>query len=261
MVYEIYPLKCADTGAPGSELFWQTDWDLWYDLAAWLWVVKDDKKIVVVDTGLRDPEGDGFNDLMLKSYGSGGEKAKYINRADPNVTTESLLRSVGINVKDVKYLIATHLHYDHISNVEAFSNAEIFVSEKGWIEALAPKHRELIPPILFPRDVFSYLADRAWDRIHLIKSEEEILPGINVFWTGGHTVCSQAISVRTAKGMAIITGDVVLLYKNIERNIPIGVARNKVECLDAMKRIREEAKIILPGHDPEPEHINTAFKR
>lgn len=247
MVYEIYALKCAETGAPGSEVFYQTDWNTWYPLYCYLWVIKDDEETIVVDTGLRNPNE--FNPLIVRSYGSFGEKAKFV--ADPDMNTTSLLRRVGINVKDVRFLIATHLHYDHFSNVEVFSNAEIFISEKEWLNVLAPKYRQLVPPILFPRDVFAYLVDRAWNRVHLVKSKEEILPGIRVFWTGGHTPGSQAVSVQTAKGMAIITGDVVFLYKNIERNIPIGCAINVIECLDAMKTIREEAEIILPSHDPE----------
>ena len=79
-------------------------------------------------------------------------------------------------------------------------------------------------------------------------------------------MCSQVISVETEKGKAILTGDVVFLYENIEKNIPVGLSYNLIECLDAMERIRKEADIILPGHDPKilekfPGGIGVSYKK
>ena len=87
-------------------------------------------------------------------------------------------------------------------------------------------------------------------RVHLTDGEEEILPGISVFLAGGHTPGSQVIKVGTKSGNAVLAGDVVFNYRNIDEDIPVAFNSNLEECLLAMKRIREEADIILPGHDP-----------
>jgi len=134
-----------------------------------------------------------------------------------------------------------------------FEKATVVINKRGWQELISRKGPWAPGEILYP------LRDNWSDRLKLVE-EEEILPGISVFWVGGHTPDSQAIAVQTKKGKAIITGDVVSLYKNIELDIPIGVAENIQECYDAMKRIRKEADIILPSHDPRleieyPDHI------
>ncbi len=91
---------------------------------------------------------------------------------------------------------------------------------------------------------------RNWPHSLHLAEDEEILPGIHTFWLGCHSVCSQAIAVQTTCGTAVFTGDVVYKYRNIEADIPIGWA-DAGECLEAMKKIRTVADIVIPGHDPE----------
>lgn len=162
-----------------------------------------------------------------------------------------LLKESGVNPKDVKYVILTHLHYDHASNVKLYPNAQVVVSKKGLLNTISCPFPEMVPHPLFPRYVISYLVNEERDRLILAEEEEEITDGVPVFWIGGHTMCSQAVKVKTKKGTAILTGDTVFLYENIEKNIPIGFNVNLMECYPAMKKIRNVADIIKPSHDPE----------
>jgi glyoxylase-like metal-dependent hydrolase (beta-lactamase superfamily II) len=84
-----------------------------------------------------------------------------------------------------------------------------------------------------------------------VEWEEEILPGLSVFWIGGHSPADQAVSARTLSGNTVITSDTVFLYRNIEENVPVGYFYNLEECYDAMETIRNVADVILPTHDPE----------
>ncbi len=238
MKYQLYALKCASTQSPTPEMLYLTGWGKWTSLSTYIWVIKGGDKSIVVDTGLREGYEKEFNPL------SPGEEYT----VGPGEDTISCLKKVGLKPDEVDHIIATHLHYDHISNVKIFKNAEIYISKKGWLEVMAPKYPQLIHPILFPRDVFAYLVNEAWSRLHLIE-EEEILPGIRVFWVGGHTICSQAITVETKKGTVIIGGDTIFLYRNIEENIPVGLFTSITDCYDAMDRMRREGEIILPNHD------------
>lgn len=85
----------------------------------------------------------------------------------------------------------------------------------------------------------------------LAADDVEVLPGIRTMWLGGHSPCSQAIIVQTDRGKAVLTGDTVSLYANIERNIPVGVAYNYDECIEAMEKVKRVADMVLPSHDPE----------
>ncbi len=241
MKYEVYALKCASTQSPTPELLFLTDWGQWTALNTYIWVIKGGEKPIVVDTGLRDGYEKEFNQFCP------GEE--YV--VGPGEDTVSCLRKVEISPEDVGYLIATHLHYDHFVNVKLFRNAEIYISKKGWLELMAPRYPQLANPVLFPRDVLAYLANEAWNRVHLVGDEEEILPGVKVFWVGGHTMCSQAISVDTLKGKVVIGGDTVFLYRNIEENIPAGMSYSILDCYAGMDRMRRESDIILPNHDME----------
>ena len=84
----------------------------------------------------------------------------------------------------------------------------------------------------------------------VLAEDQEILPGIESFWVGGHTPGSMAYRVNTAHGKVVFAGDTVSLLANIERNIPLGVFSNRDECVAAMKKIRRKADIVLPSHDP-----------
>lgn len=240
MNYEVYALKCASTQSPTPELLYLTDWGKWTPLYTYIWVIKGGSEPVVVDTGLREGYEEEFNRFCP------GEEYT----VGPGEDTISCLRKVGVDPSQIRHLIATHLHYDHMANVRVFENADIYVSKKGWLELMAPKHRQLVSPVMFPRDVLAYLANEAWGRLHLVE-DEAILPGIRVFWVGGHTMCSQAIAVETRKGTVILAGDTVFLYRNIDENIPVGICYSVTDCYDAMARMKSEGDIILPNHDPE----------
>jgi len=80
--------------------------------------------------------------------------------------------------------------------------------------------------------------------------DEEILPGIESFWVGGHTPGSMAYSVDTAHGRAVLTGDTISLLANFERNVPPGVHTSLQQCRAAIEKVRARADIVLPSHDP-----------
>jgi glyoxylase-like metal-dependent hydrolase (beta-lactamase superfamily II) len=115
--------------------------------------------------------------------------------------------------------------------------------------ALKPPHAWFSKFIFL--DTLKKLKKEYKDRLNLISKDGEILPGISVLFVGGHTPGSQAVKIKTNEGNAIICGDVVFTYRNIENDVPVGFNSNLEECFLAMERLRKEADIILPNHDPE----------
>jgi glyoxylase-like metal-dependent hydrolase (beta-lactamase superfamily II) len=227
---------------PACCMYFQEKLDKTLDnLCGYVWLVEGNGKIVVVDTGL------GF------SPGGPSECGPQIIRnftVEPGHDTASLLLQEGITPPAVDYLILTHLHDDHCSNVRLFTGAKILISQRGWHSVMAPEHPGLVPEPLFPRSVYSHLVNEAWDRVELLPDEVEILPGLEVFWVGGHTPCSQAVKIDTPRGRVILAGDTLFLFGNLEENIPVAYCTNLAECYHAMDRYREEGDLILPNHDP-----------
>lgn len=242
MGYEVFVYKTCEQVVPGPEIFYMSKWGEWVKLYFYIGVIRGGGKTILVDTGVRD-----VNEIN-PSVAFLGEQAML--RMAPREDIESIMAKAGVSFGDVDDVLITHLHYDHVSNLKRFPRARIVVNKKGWQAALAPRHRCMFPPGLFPRDIFAYLVNEAWERLHLAEDEEEIYPGIRVFWVGGHTPCSMAVCVETSQGRVVFTGDTVCHYANIEQNIPVGMSYSIAESLDALERIRSEADIILPGHDP-----------
>jgi len=88
-------------------------------------------------------------------------------------------------------------------------------------------------------------------RLELIDGDAEILPGLRLIWTGGHTPGSQAVYLPTSLGRTTcLTGDVCILQRHVTEDMPIGVFSNLVEVYQAVARFRREADAIVPNHDP-----------
>jgi glyoxylase-like metal-dependent hydrolase (beta-lactamase superfamily II) len=243
--YSIKAIKYCEQTVPGAQMFYMAhfDKDMRADFYFWL-LRRDDGKVALVDCGVRDV--DEFNTVV------GGPSSKYAFRM--NMQTHNiplLLRREGVALEDVEWLFLTHLHYDHASNVHLFPNARIVVNRRGWIATLAPKYPHMVPHPLFPHDSLAHLVHQANDRLILAaESDGEIAPGISVFYVGGHTQCCQAIKVNTKQGVAIFPSDTIFYYANLEQNHPIGLNLNLIECYDCMARVRREADIVIPAHDP-----------
>jgi len=242
-MYTIQALRnfYIDFPVPGLAMYFQDKIDQNVAIAGYVWLVRGEGNTIVVDAGIGErPEVAGGGKQMFGHF-----------TVAPGEDTASLLRGAGVEPGEVDHLILTHLHTDHCLNTPLFTRARIVVSRRGWEAVTRPAHPALFPERVFSHDVLRHLRGQAWERVQLADGEEQILPGISVFYTGGHTPCSQAVRIETAAGAAVITGDVVSLYGHIEENIPVAYCHDLAECYQAMDRIRREADIILPTHDPD----------
>ncbi len=244
--YSIKAIKYCEQSVPGPQLFYMARWDEWMIADFLLFILRrDDGKVLLVDTGVRD-----VDEIQPLVVAGAGQKGRFrMDMATQNVPL--LLRQEGVDPAAVEYVLITHLHYDHCSNAKLFPNAKFVVSRTGWHLTLDPPVPGLVPDVLFPRDILAYLAGEARDRLILADDDEpEILPGIGAFYVGGHTMCSQAFTVNTKNGTAVFPGDTIFYYENLEKNHPVGLAVDIVECYEAMARVREVADIVVPPHDP-----------
>ncbi|MCP4164263.1 MAG: N-acyl homoserine lactonase family protein [Chloroflexi bacterium] len=245
--YSIKAIKYCEQSVPGPQMFFQSRWGQWLDVDFYFFVLRrDDGQIILIDTGVCDVEE--IQPLVVAGAGKRG-------RFRMDMATQSiplLLRQEGVEPADVAYVLLSHLHYDHCSNIKLFPNAKFVVSRRGWHLTLDPPHPALVPDILFPRDVIAYLANEARDRLILIDDEAPaILPGIDAFYVGGHTMCCQAFTVQTNEGLAVFPSDTIFYYQNLELNHPIGLAVDIKQCYTAMERVRSLGGILVPPHDPE----------
>ncbi|MFV0406595.1 MAG: N-acyl homoserine lactonase family protein [Propioniciclava sp.] len=199
---------------------------------------------ILVDTGI---------DTALTEYTSAQQRQR-LDLNTPHRSTVDLLAEVGIEPADIDVLILTHLHFDHYLNARLFPRATIVVNRLEYLHMLLPENAPVLPRSSYPREVFAWLVDQAWDRLELTEGDQQILPGLQVLWTGGHTPGHQIVQVDTADGVVIIPGDEVYLYDHVENLKPIGNHYDLMRHLEALRRIKALNAIVLPAHDIDVRH-------
>jgi glyoxylase-like metal-dependent hydrolase (beta-lactamase superfamily II) len=168
----------------------------------------------------------------------------------PHRTTVEALAEHGLTPDDIDVLIITHLHFDHYVNARLFERARIVVNRREYLHVLLPENRPVLPRSSYPREVFAWLVNEAWERLELVDGDAEVLPGLHVMWTGGHTPGHQIVTAATTEGTVVIPGDEVYLYEHVESLIPIGNHYDLLRHVATLRRIRALGGTVLPAHDP-----------
>jgi glyoxylase-like metal-dependent hydrolase (beta-lactamase superfamily II) len=159
---------------------------------------------------------------------------------------ENAFKKNKIRFEEIDYVIFTHLHYDHCGNNKFFENAKFIVQREEIRFALIPlpgMETAYFSPLAGVQP--SYLGTD----LEIIDGDKALCEGIRIITTPGHTPGSQSVLVKTKKGICCITGDAVMLYENIEKNIPVGSHINLIDCFKSMDKIREYSDYYIPAHD------------
>jgi glyoxylase-like metal-dependent hydrolase (beta-lactamase superfamily II) len=160
---------------------------------------------------------------------------------------DGLLRSLGrlgVRPGEVDLVVATHLHWDHAGGftrrgsggrVElTFPRARHVVQRAEWEFALHPDPRSRAG---YMEDDLLPVADAGL--LELVEGEAEVVPGLVVRQTGGHTPGHQLVIVRASPDLSCaITGDLVGLRQHLR--VPWVPAAD----LDVLRTIEEKTRLL-----------------
>jgi glyoxylase-like metal-dependent hydrolase (beta-lactamase superfamily II) len=159
--------------------------------------------LVLIDTGIGNKEEAKFLDI----YGIEADVPGH------RTMLEAALAAAGFAPEDVKFVINSHLHFDHAggntsraadgSIVPTFPNAKYF-AHKGEMH-YATHTNERTAASYFPRN---WDALRASGQLELVESGVELVSGIRMRHTPGHTPNHQSILIESAGETAVFLGDV-----------------------------------------------------
>lgn len=162
-----------------------------------LFVLKANNNNILFDTGF----GDCLKNTEKKIYAVKGETA-----------IESGLKEIGLMTDDINFVFLSHLHTDHAAGavksvdgkyVPRFGRARYIVQKIEWDDAMNPNERT---SAVYIPDRLSVLKDAG--QLELIDGDTELMPGVKMIRTGGHTPGHQAIE-------AISDGTTVVYYADI----------------------------------------------
>jgi glyoxylase-like metal-dependent hydrolase (beta-lactamase superfamily II) len=197
---------------------------------------------VLVDTG----NGDKLSPKLKDVYG-----------IDHDRCVATALIDIGVDPASIDVVVLTHLHFDHAGGAArrggdglepVFPRARHVVQARELASALAPHERNRA----------SYLLDnieplRAAGLLETVNGAAEIVPGITVLPSPGHTPGHQSVLIDGGEEKALFCGDVVPTAVHVR--LPFIMAYDlDVEATlaakkDLFSRARAERWLLLFGHD------------
>lgn len=204
--------------------------------------------LLLVDTGYRSAE-------IMETIGMRASIP-----AEEGLEAELAKRS--IKYSDIRYLLHTHLHIDHVGKDDLFPMSTTVVMNRAELACGAGG----IAGWAYPAQDMKHLIDRVYTKdaawlLDLDHSEPfELFDGLAVELAGGHTSGSLNVLVETRRGLANICGDVFYNVKqqyekpfNEINHREVRVSGNTLESeraeKAAMKKIINRSDWILPMHD------------
>lgn len=188
-------------------------------------IITDTEKIIV-DTGI----------------GELPERHKSYYRPERTKTLIESLREEKIKPEEITIVINTHLHVDHCGNNILFKNAKIYVQKVEIDYAYNPDR--------FLRGGYLKKFFENADFIKL-KGDTEIVDGVNVITTPGHTPGHQSIIVNFNDKKYVYCGDTAPLRENIRKRYVVGIHHNPIQALESIDKIRNIDGEYIYAHDIE----------
>lgn len=236
-IYEIFALRYAErTNRTRAENFKiADDHDAPMPIDFYLWVVRNDARTIVVDTGFGLAEARQRGRQLLQ-------------------TPEQALTRIGVQLATVKDVVITHLHYDHAGTLPDFSTARFHLQSSEMAFATGPA-------MLDASERWAFSADHVCDMVRLLYDDRvvfhdedaDIAPGITLHRLAGHTAGLQVVRVPTRRGVVVLASDASHFYENFARRSPFPICFSEPDMLKSFERLEQLADSedhIIPGHDP-----------
>ena len=203
---------------------------------------------ILVDTGYRSNQ-------IMETLGMRGLQ-------NHETMIENQLKKHGLRLRDVRYVLHTHLHIDHAGKDDLFPMNTTVVINRRELEYSVSG---LMHP-QYPAVDIKHLIDRLHTKgaLRFLDLETtgpvELMPGVICEGAGGHTEGSMNIVVKTADGDATICGDVIYDINDqivepfheigdMEPRVSGNHGTTKRQEKAAIKKVLARSRFALPMHD------------
>jgi glyoxylase-like metal-dependent hydrolase (beta-lactamase superfamily II) len=199
-------------------------------------LIEHDDGLVLIDTGLGNKENQKFLDI----YGVENTSATRPTMLD------DALAAAGYDASDVRLVINTHLHFDHAGGntlLDAdgqlragFPNAR-YVVQRGELD-YATHTNERTGASYFERNWAPLIAN---GQLELIEGDREIVPGISVRRTPGHTPHHQSVMIRSGGETACFLADLIPTTAHVPLPWIMGYDVEPLVTLESKRALLHEA--------------------
>ena len=186
------------------------------------------------------------------------EKFKKIYRIEQNGSLIESLRRIGVQPEDIDFVVNTHLHFDHCGGntvkrdgnyIPTFPNAKYVIQKQEWLDATHTNERTQASYL--PE---SFLPIQASGQLLLVDGDYEVLRGIRVIVTSGHTRGHQSVMIESEHEKAIYFGDLVPTSSHVKIPYIMGYDLFPLDVVETKKKILKKAIdehwLLIFEHDP-----------
>ena len=215
------------------------------------WLADNGETRILIDSGMPDI-AEVRRSLNVNGQGGG------------HAALRQALAAVGLTPDDIHFIIPTHLHFDHGSNLDLFPKACVVLQRDEMFHAMdsVPTQR-----IYYRRDTLIELINRKRpSQLRLIDGDLQLLEGVRLLKLPSHTPGMQVPIVTTARGTVALASDLGDHYRywfpadpratdKPMRFLTGGFLPSSIrsagerEYLAAMQRVVDNADIVVPAHD------------
>jgi N-acyl homoserine lactone hydrolase len=240
---KLYRVDCGHSLA-NDESVWTPGENLGksIEFSSTCWLIKHGSQWVLWDTGvpqstLNDPKGWSTLPKLI------------VYHLDKTITGQ--LGELGLKISDITHVVLSHTHGDHIGNVGLFPNSTIVMQRAAhsWIYSPDGTNSNVNQLKALARKLMGKPKD-----LQLIDGDLLGDGSITLVSTPGHSPGSQSLLVHLKNsGFIILSGDVIHLEDNFERNIVPSLNTDKAASIASMDKVRRmmatyHAKLFI-NHD------------
>lgn len=164
------------------------------------------------------------------------------------------LELVGMGAASVQHVVITHLHYDHAGNLQRFPNARFHLQTPEMHHACGPHMGEPFNSHAYEcEDIVDMVRLNFAGRVEFHDGVVDLVRGVQLVPTGGHTPGMQFVRVHTQRGWIVLASDTTHFYDNFESGRPFPGVYCVPDAVASFRKLRAAAPSpahIVPGHDP-----------
>jgi N-acyl homoserine lactone hydrolase len=242
---KLYRLDCGHSLA-NDESVWTPGENVGrsIEFSSTCWLTQRGKEWLLWDTGvpqsaLNDPKGWSTLPKLI------------VYHLDKTLTDQ--LAAIGLKTDDITYVALSHTHGDHIGNVRLLPNSTVLMqrAEYEWISSPDGPNDNVNQLKALARQLLGTPKN-----LKLLEGDTDVFGdgSVTLVSTPGHTPGSQSLLVHLKNsGFIILSGDVVHLEENFEKNTVPSLNTDKAASIASMERVRQmmatyKAKLFI-NHD------------
>lgn len=201
----------------------------------YFWLVRRGGRTIVVDTGFDPGVGRARGRTCL-------------------IEPAAALARLGVAPASVEQVLLTHLHYDHVGNLDLFPAAEFFLDElelEFWTGPYGTKEQFARHNDAGGMEAVVAACDRG--AVKTVGAEHEVADGILLQRLGGHTPGQQIVRIATGRAEIVLASDTIHFDLELDRDWPFAIHHDLEQmyrAYDTLRGLRDGGGTIVPGHDP-----------